>query len=130
MRTVMPDELPRAARTLHDAALANQWKVWATEATGTPIDAAGRPQRVTERVETGEVTTAGKPRVQVVTTDELVQVVSHCIRLFRMDDPDGPRLTVLYEDGRFRTALHVAPGVGMVRLGARDAAAVVKGAAA
>ncbi len=115
-----PDDsiVPKGARSLWKAAERCGWTVCATSAAGTPIDAQGRPQHVTKRVPTGEVTPNGKQRVEVVVTDELLVVQSVVVRLRRA----GVRLVAIYEDGSFRTALRQGSHIS---LGARDVAAAI-----
>lgn len=124
MRTLaLDDPMPKTARVLWQTALAHGWRVWATVATGTPLDADGQPQRVRVRVplvdtQTGlPVMTEGSPatatrkavpprqRVEVVTTDEFVLVESVVVRLAR----DGERLAAMWDDGAFRRCLRQRP---------------------
>lgn len=113
MKTLtLDDELPATARRLIIAAEQHGWTTWTTEAHGTPIDSSGAPQRVTKRVplvdsNTGQalLTAAGRPRVEVVTTDEPLVVHSIVVRLRR----DDVRIAACWEDGRFDTALLQRP---------------------
>ena len=111
-------DVPNTAQRLWEAAEQAGWTVWATSATGTPIDAQGRPQHVTRRVPTGELTETGRPRVEVVTTDELVVVDSIAIRLARGEQ----RLAGLWIDGRFDIGLRFLP---LGRLSARELIAII-----
>lgn len=118
MNTVTdPATLPQSPRALLAAAQAAGWSTWTTRTTGTPVDAAGVPARLTRRVplvdpQTGApVMTEGTPktkprqRVEVVVTDEHVVVDSVVVRLRRGTE----RLAAGWEDGRFRFGL--APGL-------------------
>ena len=113
----MPD-VPNTAQRLWKAPESAGWSIWATSATGTPIDAQGRPQHVTVRVPTGEMTEAGRPRVEIVTTDELLVVDSIAIRLARGD----VRLVGLWSDGTFTAGLRRSP---LSRLTARELIAAI-----
>lgn len=122
-RLALDDVMPKTARALWQTAERVGWRVWATEATGTPTDASGQPARVKIRVplvdtQTGlPVMTAGTPatatrkavppkqRVEVVTTDEPVVVRSVVVRMAR----DGVRLAATWEDGAFRSCLRQSP---------------------
>lgn len=99
------DDIPRTAKALWSAAEAAGWAAWATWASGTPTDRNGAPQRVTERRETGELTDAGRPRIEIVTTDELLVIHSLAIRLQRGD----ARLCAIWEDGAFAFGVRQSP---------------------
>lgn len=124
MNTVTdPATLPQSPRALLAAAEAAGWTSWTTRVTGTPVDAAGVPSRLTRRIPLvdpqtgapvmtegtlnpdGTVKTKPRQRVEVVVTDEHVVVDSVVVRLRR----GAERLAAGWEDGRFRFGL--APGL-------------------
>lgn len=119
MTPVSIADVPNTAQRLWKAAQEHGWTVRATTATGTPIDAMGRPQRVVKRVPTGEMTDAGRPRIEIVTTDEPLVVSSVAVRFARGD----VRLVGLWTDGSYDTGLRDKP---FRRLNARELIAAIK----
>lgn len=89
-------DVPRTCRSLWQLALDHGWMCWATTASGTPLDGAGRPQTVKERRETGEMTdgiaatetrkaVAPRPRVEVIDTGTPLVIESTVLRMARGD---------------------------------------------
>lgn len=108
----LEDEMPTNARKLWLAAEQHGWVIWATRATGTPIDDNGNPRRVTRRVplvdtQTGRplLSPTGKQRHEVVATEQVLTVDSVAIRLNRR----GVHLAAVWEDGAFSTGLQNSP---------------------
>lgn len=126
MKTLtLDDEMPANARKLWKAAEAAGWQVWATSATGSPVDDAGNVKHVTVRVplvdtQTGRplLTDSGKQRHEVLATDQ-VQVVSSVAVRLRKDDV---RLVAVWADGSFDVGLRQRP---LAKLTSRELVALV-----